>query len=171
MSLSLPLLATQVALLDAWSRHRIARAAPLVAFHVAAFAISVWTETGFARIAMFIAAWGFLNFFWLVLLRRPGLSAALSFAILVVLIAVSRFKFDVLWTTASFVDVMIIDADTFAFLLMMFPTVRAAAAISVVVAIPLAFVIWRVDPYRVRRVVSLLGAAACLGVITVLGNL
>jgi hypothetical protein len=171
MSLSLPHLATQVALFDAWSRHRIARLAPLVTLHLAAFAIAVATETGVARIAMFIAAWGFVNFFWLVLLRRPGLSAVLSFPILVTLIAISRFKFDVLWTTASFVDVMIIDADTFAFFWMMFPTVRGAAEIAVVVAIPLAFVIWRVDPYRVRRVVSLLGAAACLGVITVLGNL
>src|SRR5712675_543649 len=171
MSLSLPHLATQVALFDAWSRHRIARLAPLVTLHLAAFAIAVATETGVARIAMFIAAWGFVNFFWLVLLRRPGLSATLAFAILVTLIAISRFKFDVLWTTASFVDVMIIDADTFSFLWMMFPTVRGAAEIAVVVAIPLAFVIWRVDPYRVRRVVSLLGAAACLGVIIVLGNL
>src|SRR5438552_12198087 len=113
--------APRFALLDAWSRHRIARLAPLVTIHLAAFAIAVGTETGIARFAMFVAAWGLLNFFWLILLRRPAISAALSLTLLVMLIFVSRFKFDVLWMAASFVDVMIIDADTFAFLWMMFP--------------------------------------------------
>src|SRR5712691_4789226 len=133
-----------VALLKAWSRHRVVRLAPLVTFHSAAFLIAVVTETGLARIVTFLAAWGLVNFFWLAWLRRPAISAALSLTMLVTLIAVSRFKFDVLWMAASFVDVMIIDADSIAFLWMMFPAVRIAAAIAVVVAIPLLFVLWRI---------------------------
>jgi hypothetical protein len=37
-------------------------------------------------------------------LRRPGLSAALSLVMLVILILLSRFKHDILFMTASFVD-------------------------------------------------------------------
>src|SRR5882757_1338188 len=128
--------ATPLAPLEIWSRRRIARLVPLAIFHLLACAIAVWSEAGTGQIVMFLAAWGLMNFFWLLLLRRPGLSAALSLTMLVILIVISRFKFDVLWMTASFVDVMIIDADTIAFLWMMFPTVRVAAAIALVVAIP-----------------------------------
>ena len=60
--------------------------------------------------------------------------------LLVVLIVVSRFKFDVLWMTLSFIDVMVIDADTFAFLMMMFPKVRAAAIAAAVLLIPVAVI-------------------------------
>ena len=119
-------LASPLALLDAWSQHRVARLVPLLTFHLAAIAIAVGTETGLARIVIFFAAWGLVNFFWLTLLGRPTIAAALSSTLLVTLIFVSRFKFDVLWMAASFVDVMIIDADTVAFLWMMFPAVRIA---------------------------------------------
>jgi hypothetical protein len=163
-------MARRFALLETWSRHPVARLLPLVIFHGAAIAIAAWSETGFARFVMFAATWGLLNFFWLALLRRPGLSAALSFAMLAALITISRFKFSVLWMSASFVDIMIIDADTVAFLWMMFPAVRTLAAIVIVVAIPLVFVLWRIDPFRIRRIRSLLGAAASLGVVTVLGQ-
>src|SRR5262249_9770172 len=129
--------------IDSLSYRRFARIAPLVTFHLTAFAIAVATETGIARIAMFVAAWGLLNFFWLALLRRPALSAALSLTILVALIFVSRFKFDVLWMAATFVDVMIIDADTFAFLWMMFPAVRLTTVVALILAVPIVFVFWK----------------------------
>jgi phosphoglycerol transferase MdoB-like AlkP superfamily enzyme len=164
-------LASPLALLDAWSQHRVARLVPLLTFHLAAIAIAVGTETGLARIVIFFAAWGLVNFFWLTLLGRPTIAAALSSTLLVTLIFVSRFKFDVLWMAASFVDVMIIDADTVAFLWMMFPAVRIAAAITVLAAIPLLFVLWRIDPFRVRRTVSLLGASVSLAVIAAIGSL
>src|SRR5437868_3613062 len=128
MSLFPASLAPPFAPFGTWSRRRAVCLAPLATFHLAAFLIAVWTETGLARIVMFAAAWGLVNFFWLVLLRRPAISAALSMTLLVTLIAVSRFKFDVLWMAASFVDVMIVDADTIAFLWMMFPSVRITAA-------------------------------------------
>jgi len=59
--------------------------------------IAVWSETGLARIVMFAAAWGVCEFLLAGLVAPAALSAALSMALLVTLIAVSRFKFDVLW--------------------------------------------------------------------------
>jgi phosphoglycerol transferase MdoB-like AlkP superfamily enzyme len=159
-------LATRLTLVDALSQHRVARLAPVAAFHLAALAVMLWSEISLTGMAVFVATWGLLNFFWLVLLRRPGLSAALSFAMLAALIVVSRFKFQVLWMTASFIDVMIIDSDTFAFLWMMFPKVRTMTIVAVVLAVPLVVLLWKIDPFRVRRWISLAGAAACLAAIT-----
>jgi len=62
---------------------------------------------------------------------------------MVTLIAISRVKFRCPLDDGGFVDVMIIDADTFSFFVDDVPTVRGAASVTVVVAIPLAFVIWR----------------------------
>ena len=73
----------------------MARVAPVAVFHLAALAVMVWSEEGPIRMAAFLLTWGMLNFFWLALLRRPALSAALSFAMLVILVMVSRFKFKV----------------------------------------------------------------------------
>ena len=159
-------LATRLTLQDAFTQRGIARIAPVAAFHLAAFAIMLWSELGLFDMAVFALSWGLVNCFWLVLLRRPALSAALSLVIFVVLIAVSRFKFDVLWMTLSFIDVMIIDTDTFAFLVMMFPKVRAAAIAAMVLFIPVAVILWRLDPFRIRRWRAALAGAACLVGIT-----
>src|SRR5262245_33259144 len=129
-------LATRLTPADASSLRGLARIAPVAVFHLAALAVMLWSEIGIARMAAFVAAWGLLNFFWLVLLRRPALSAALSFAFIAALIVVSRFKFDVLWMTVSFVDVMIIDSDTIAFLWGMFPKVRTVTIVVLVLALP-----------------------------------
>jgi hypothetical protein len=154
--------------LDMLSLRGLARIAPTVVFHLAAFAVMIWSEFGVLRMAVFIFAWCMLNFIWIAVLRRPALSAALSFAILVLLIVVSRFKFQVLWMTASFVDVMIIDADTFAFLWMMFPSVRTALIAAGALVVPLAILLWRIDPLRMRRRVAMSGAAMCLAAIALL---
>src|SRR3954463_8628118 len=90
---------------DSLSREGLARVVPVAAFHVAALAVMVWSEEGPIRMAAFLLTWGLLNCFWLTLLRRPALSAALSFSMLAALVMISRFKFQVLWMTASFVDV------------------------------------------------------------------
>jgi len=159
-------LATRLTRQDAFTQRGIARIAPVAAFHLAPFAIMLWSELGLFDMAVFALSWGLVNCFWLVLLRRPALSAALSLVIFVVLIAVSRFKFDVLWMTLSFIDVMIIDTDTFAFLVMMFPKVRAAAIAAMVLFIPVAVILWRLDPFRIRRWRAALAGAACLVGIT-----
>jgi Sulfatase len=147
---------------DADARYGLARFAPAAAFHVAALAVMVWSEFEAVRMALFLFTWGLVNCFWLALLRRPGLSAALSFAMLVSLVAVSRFKFAVLSMTASFIDVMVIDADTVAFLGAVFPKVRATILIVLTLGFPLAILMWKLDPVRVHRRHATLGAGACL---------
>jgi hypothetical protein len=142
---------------------RIARVAPAAAFHLAAFAIMLWSELGPVAMSVFALTWGLTNGFWLMLIRRPALSAALSFVLLITLIVVSRFKYEVLWMTLSFVDVMVIDSDTFTFLVQMFPSVRLAVTIAAVLFIPVAVILWRVDPFRVRRPPAVLGGVACMG--------
>src|ERR1022692_1064747 len=95
--------------------------ASLAALHLAALAVMAASEFELVPRLAFILTWSLLNFFWFALLRRPVLSAALSLALIVALIEISRFKFRTLFMTASFIDVMIIDSDTFAFLWMIFP--------------------------------------------------
>src|SRR5262249_9763546 len=147
---------------DALAQLRIGRILPAAAFHVAALAIMLWSEIDPVAMSVFALSWGLVNCCWLVLLRRPALSAALSFVLLVALIVVSRFKCDVLWITLSFMDLMVIDPDTFSFLVLMFPSVRTAAIITVVLFVPVAVILWRVDPLRVRRVTAALGGIGCL---------
>jgi hypothetical protein len=138
----------------------------LAALHLAAFAVMAASEFELVPRLAFILTWSLLNFFWLALLRRPVLSAALSLALVVVLIEISRFKFRTLFMTASFIDVMIIDSDTFAFLWSIFPKVRWAVIAALAVAIPLAATLWYFDRIRVRRLTAIAGGAACLTLLT-----
>ena len=103
-----------------------------------------------------------MNFIWLAILRRPLLSAVLSLIMIVALIALSQFKFDILWTGLSFFDFLIVDHDTVSYLMAIIPHLRLAALAGVFVAVPVLFAIWRFDPFRIRRRVAALGAAACL---------
>src|SRR5262249_57468062 len=82
------------------------------------------TETDFGSRLCFLLSWGILNFIWIVLLRRPALSGALSLTMVVVLVLLSRFKHDVAQMTVNFVDVMVVDRDTVAFLFTIFPNLR-----------------------------------------------
>ena len=61
----------------------------------------------------FVLAWGILNCFWIALLRRPALSGALSLTMIVILVLLSRLKHDVVQMTVNFVDLMVIDRDSF----------------------------------------------------------
>jgi hypothetical protein len=137
-------------------------AAVVAAIHFAAFAIMLWSEADVVAKTTFVLAWGFLNCFWLAVLRRPGLSAALSLAMLVVLILLSRLKHDILFNTASFVDVMIIDADTFAFLLTASSNLRRAIAGACLVGVPTLVLLWRLDPFRIRLRTASIGGGSCL---------
>jgi hypothetical protein len=65
--------------------------------------------------------------------------------------------------TASFIDVMIIDSDSFTFLWMVFPKVRWAAFVVLAIGVPAAVMIWRLDRFRVRRLAALSGLALCVG--------
>jgi hypothetical protein len=134
----------------------------LAAIHFAAFTIMVWSEVDIVAKTTFVLTWGFLNFIWLATLRRPGLSAALSLAMLIVLILLSRFKHEILFMTASFVDVMIIDADTFVFLMRVSSDLRYAVAAAFLVGVPTLVLLWRLDPFRVRVHAASIGAGSCL---------
>jgi hypothetical protein len=85
----------------------------------------------------------------------------LSLLPIMLVIVLSKFKFDTLWMTLSFLDVLIVDADTIAFLLMIFPKVRVALIVGAAIMIPLLILLWRRDPFRVSRPVSGLVGAAC----------
>src|SRR4030095_11966325 len=93
----------------------------LAALHLAALGLLVWSEIGLVPKLVFCLTWGLLNFFWLAVLRRPIVSAALSLVMIVVLILLSRLKYEIIWMTANFLDVMIINADTVGFLLAIKP--------------------------------------------------
>jgi hypothetical protein len=161
-------LTTRLSLKEAVAQHGAWRVLMVAAIHAAALALLLWTEVDLIGRTLFLLAWGLVNFFWLALLRRPALSALLSLAMIGLLVALSRLKSDNLWMTVSFLDILIIDADTIAFLLMVFPQLRIAAIVAVAFAVPLAVILWRFDPFRVRRRNAVLGAAGCLaGIVAV----
>jgi hypothetical protein len=134
----------------------------LVAIHLAAFGIWLWSEDEPSAQAAFVLTWAALNFFWLVVLRRPLTSAALSLVLIVILIALSQFKHGILLMTATFVDVMLIDAATFSFFLKVNPGLVGKLALAVVLALPVMVLLWRAEPFRVRRGTALLGCLLCL---------
>ena len=88
-------------------------------------------------------------------------AAGLSLTVFAAVIWISRFKHQVLWMTANFMDLMIIDAETVAFLWTILPEVRVIGLVTAVVAIPILVLLWRIDPWRVRRRIAAAGAAAC----------
>src|SRR5215213_6858875 len=132
-----------------------AGAAIVVALHVAALSVLLYWEYGAFRIALAVLAWMFVNCLFLVVLRRPGVSAALALSLMVLLIACSRFKFDILQLSLTFLDFLIIDRDTFSFLLSVFPRLKMPLVVAAIAAVPVFWLIWRTDPFRVSRKMSL----------------
>jgi hypothetical protein len=149
-------LAGSIAALGIW--RLLAVAAP----QLAAFVVMLQTETDFASRTGFLLSWGILNFFWIALLRRPALSGALSLTMVVVLVLLSRLKHDVVQMTANFVDLMVIDRDTAAFLFTIFPNLRWSVIGIAIVIVPLMGALWWLDPFRIRRLPALAGKLACL---------
>ena len=70
---------------DVIARHGFWRSALFLTPHVIAFAVMIATESRSIEMAAFACAWGILNFFWLVLLRRPTVAGALSLLLLTLL--------------------------------------------------------------------------------------
>jgi hypothetical protein len=138
------------------------RIALIASLHLASLAIMAFTEADIVAKLAFLFAWGILNFFWLGVTRRPAVSAALSLLMVVILVLVSRLKFDIIWMTANFLDVMIIDNDTISFLLSIIPGLTRNIIISVFVVLPLVVLLWRLDTFRMRLRTSLIGFGACL---------
>src|SRR4051794_20667985 len=130
--------------------------------HLAALAIMLQTETDLGSRVGFLLAWGILNFFWIMLLRRPALSGALSLTMVVVLVLLSRLKHDVVQMTVNFIDLMMIDRDTVAFLFTIFPNLRWSVIGAGLVTLPLMYALWWLDPFRIRRLPALACKLACL---------
>jgi hypothetical protein len=143
-------------------RRHAGRCALLVAIHLAAFGIWLWSEDEPSAQAAFVLTWAALNFFWLVVLRRPLTSAALSLVLIVILIALSQFKHSTLLMTATFVDVMLIDAATFSFFLKVNPGLVEKLGLAVALALPVMVLLWRAEPFRLRRSTALLGCLLSL---------
>jgi sulfatase-like protein len=147
---------------------RAARITLVVALHLAALAIMAWTEVDVLPKAMFLLTWGLLNFFWLALLRRPAVSAVLSLAMIVVLILTSRLKYQIIWMTANFLDLVIIDKDTVSYLLTIMPGLYRNVIVSLVILLAALVLLWCCDAFRVRLRDSLVGFSVCLAGITAL---
>jgi phosphoglycerol transferase MdoB-like AlkP superfamily enzyme len=137
----------------------------IVTVHLAALAVLLTTEYGPFAITLSVLAWVFVNCFLLVVLPRPGVCAALALALFVILIVLSHFKFGILQLTLTFLDFLIIDRDTFSFLLSVFPRLQTQLMIAGLVAAPLLWALWRFDPFRVRRRFALAGVAATAALI------
>jgi hypothetical protein len=138
----------------------------IAALHLAALAVIWTTEYGPFAITLSLLAWIFANCLLLAVLQRPAISAAIALALTVLLIALSRFKFDILQLSLTFLDFLIIDRDTFSFLLSVFPRLQMQLIVAGLVAAPLLWLIWRLDPFRVRRRLPLAGVAATAAIIT-----
>jgi hypothetical protein len=134
----------------------------LAGLHLVALAIVLWSEVDPAAKLAALLFWGLLNFLWLTLVRRPAAAAALSLAIIVTLILLSQFKHDKLLMTVNFLDVIIVDSDTLAFLFTVFPDLTLWVALAAAVVVPAIVLLWWFDPLRVRFRVAALGAVTCL---------
>jgi hypothetical protein len=159
---SIAFLTSRWATPDAVTRRDVVQVGLVVALHLAALGLMYWSEGGIVANAVFLLTWGLLNFFWLALLRRPAVSAALSLAMIVLVILLSRLKYDIVWMTANFLDVMIINTDTVKFLLSVKPDLYRKVLIAVTLAVPALTLLWWLDSLRVRLRTAAPGFVVCV---------
>jgi hypothetical protein len=168
MSSSASILLSRLMPAEATSRRDRAIFCFVAVFHVAALIMMAATEVDLVARAAFLLVWGVLNFFWLALVRRPVVAALLSLEFVIVLTLLSRFKYDKLWTTVDFVDLMIIDQDTSAFLLAAFPALRGWLMLAAAGNAVLLIAAWRIDPGRVGVRTSLIGISLFMVALVIL---
>jgi len=70
---------------------RSARIVILGLIHVVAIGVLLIYENGIVQIVAALLTWGLLNFFWLMLLRRPAVAALLSFGTVVALMSCTTY--------------------------------------------------------------------------------
>lgn len=150
------------------SRRWAGRFAMPGALHVAALALMLATESDVVSRTAFLLGWALFNFCWLALLRRPSVAAGLSLAMVVLIVLLSRFKHDVLLMTINFVDVMVIDSDTFFFFMNVFPELGPKVWVAAAAAVAVIVLIWRLDYVRFLRWRAGLGVVASLAALVVL---
>ena len=146
---------------DAATPGGILRTTLIVALHGAAFGLMLWSEVALLPKVVFCFTWGLLNFFWLAVLRRPAVAAALSLVMIVVLILLSWLKYEIIRMTANFLDVVIINSDTVGFLLAIKPDLEGKVLLAFALVLPALTLLWWVDPFRVRLRTAATGFAAC----------
>jgi sulfatase-like protein len=143
-------------------------AAILAGLHAAAFLILCCTESDPFHVGLFVLAWGWFNFAWLVVFPRPGVAATLSLLLVCAVIVLSWFKMSVTWATLSFFDFVIVDPDSVRFLTDTFPQLRLELPFAVLLVVLMLAWVWRLDPFTVRRRTSLVGGTACLAALSLL---
>ena len=169
MSLENPFLGGgAIAAAGRFGRARFVAIGAVAAIHAAALGVMLWTEYGWLASLLFLLAWACVNFTLLLLLPRPAIAAAISLLLLALLVTLSHFKFTILRMVINFFDVLIVDSDTISFLLTIFPDLKTGLLIAAVITIPVLFMLWRIDVFRVPRLVSLGGVVACGTAITIL---
>jgi hypothetical protein len=141
----------------------------LLTLHVVATGILLWSEGDPIAQLAFVLAWGLWNFIFLLMLRRPIVAAAVSLLLLIILVLLSQLKFQALFQTVSFVDVMIIDLNTVRFLFAIYPTLTHAVAVVAPVVAMLLIALWWLDTFRLRRRIALVGGTLCLAGLGAIG--
>jgi len=143
------------------------RVALVAAPQLAALGLLIVTEIDPISRVAFLLSWMALNLLLVALTRRPAISGALALSLLTVLILLSRLKYDVVQMTVNFVDVMMIDRASIAYLFTIFPKLWQPVAVVALVAAIAGYILWRFDPLRIRRlhaaaasVVSIVALAA-----------
>jgi len=159
---------SRLALAEGVARRDALALSVVALLHVTALIIMVATEVDLIAKVAFLLTWALLNFVCLALMRRPIASGLISLTFIVALILLSQFKHEKLWMTVDFVDLMIIDRDTSAFLLAVIPGLRAQLAFAGFIVAMLLAIAWRLDPLRIRLRVSALGGTFCLAALTAL---
>src|SRR6476659_9117918 len=163
-------LLSRLAPTEAISRRDAFALAVITVVHLTALVVMTATELDLATKATFLLAWALLNFFWLALLRRPSMASLLSLAMIIALILLSQFKYDKLMMTANFVDLMIIDPDTSAFLFTVMPQLREPVLVGLAMGTPVLMLLWRIDPFRVRIRTTTLCSTLCMGALVILST-
>src|SRR5262249_36228003 len=123
----------------------------ITALHLAALGLMLCSQGAVLQTVVFCLTWGLLNFFWLAVLRRPAVSAALSLVVIVILILLSQLKYEIIRMTANFLDAMIINSDTVTFLLAIKPHLYGDILLALALVLPALTLLWLVDAFRVRR--------------------
>src|SRR5689334_20591802 len=112
--------------------------AALVGVLLAACVVVLYqTEYGPFATSLSLLTLVFITALGIAVFGRPGIAAALSLLAMVVLIAASRLKFDVTQLTLTFLDFLLIDPDTFSFLVTIHQGLRWKLALGGAVTLPL----------------------------------
>src|SRR5258708_306654 len=128
---------------DAATPGGILRTTLIVALHGAAFGLMLWSEVAVVPKLVFGLTWGLLNFFWLAVLRRPAVAAALSLVMIVVLILLSRLKYEIIWSAPNFADARISNSAPHGFLLAIKPALHGQVLLAPPPCLPpLTLLLW-----------------------------